>query len=127
MRPLHTQVLSTRTSTAMVGFGSGERPDLIQVSTGDVGPGQYKVPGDCGEYQVDSRKRNDGGIRFAKSGRFENPNIPEEFKEEGRVPGPGTYRIPTTLEKHPMGRFKSPPVVKLSGRTKFGSPFAKWS
>jgi hypothetical protein len=120
------QVLSTRKSQAIVGFGTGTRPPLILVSTADVGPGEYTVPGDCGKPQVDSRRRTDGGIRFSKSGRFENANIPEEFKEEGRVPGPGTYKIPTTLAKHPSGRFKSPPVVKMSGRTKFGSPFAQW-
>ncbi|CAN0033174.1 unnamed protein product, partial [Chrysoparadoxa australica] len=46
------QVLSTKRSYSGVGFGTGNRPPLIMVSTADVGPGDYEVPGDCGTKQV---------------------------------------------------------------------------
>jgi hypothetical protein len=41
------------------------------------------------------------------------------------VPGAGTYKIPSTLFKNPSSAYRSPPVVIMSGREKFGSPFTE--
>lgn len=46
------KVLSTKRSHAGVGFGTGDRPDLLVQSTADVGPGEYSIPGSTGERQV---------------------------------------------------------------------------
>lgn len=35
-----------------MGFGTGNRPDLLVQSTADVGPGEYSIPGSTGERQV---------------------------------------------------------------------------
>ncbi|CAM9425238.1 unnamed protein product, partial [Choristocarpus tenellus] len=46
------QVLSTKRSHNGVGFGTGNRPDLLMQITADVGPGEYSLPGSTGERQV---------------------------------------------------------------------------
>lgn len=48
------KVLSTKRSHNGVGFGTGNRPDLLVQSTADVGPGEYSVPGATGELQARS-------------------------------------------------------------------------
>jgi len=63
------QVLSTNKNHAPVGFGAGERPPLILISTGDVGPGEYtQGPAACNN-QVDSRKKSSGRVTFGTGGR----------------------------------------------------------
>eukprot|EP00752_Nemacystus_decipiens_P001845 g1779.t1 len=64
------QVLSTKRSYAGVGFGTGNRPDMLVQSTADVGPGEYSIPGSTGERQVDSRKCNKSGAKFSKASRM---------------------------------------------------------
>ncbi|CAN0285681.1 unnamed protein product, partial [Ectocarpus sp. 12 AP-2014] len=49
------KVLSTKRSHNGVGFGTGNRPDLLVQSTADVGPGEYSIPGSTGERQVTPR------------------------------------------------------------------------
>ncbi|CAM9757290.1 unnamed protein product, partial [Chrysoparadoxa australica] len=70
--------------------------------------------------QIDSRKRNDGGIRFNKAVRL---GASKGMELEEVAPGAGSYHIPSTMFKNPSSTFRSPPVVKMSGREKFGSPF----
>lgn len=35
-----------------MGFGTGDRPDLLVQSTADVGPGDYMIPGETGKRQA---------------------------------------------------------------------------
>lgn len=61
------KVLSTKKSHNGVGFGTGNRPDLLVQSTAEVGPGEYMVPGATGERQVSLRtKRSREGVYGAK-------------------------------------------------------------
>jgi hypothetical protein len=58
------QPLSTKPNNLPVKFGKGKRPDLILVSTADVGPGEYGCGIGACDAQVDSRKKV--GLREAK-------------------------------------------------------------
>lgn len=53
----HAQVLSTKRSHSGVGFGTGNRPELLVQSTADVGPGEYSIPGATGERQARRNQR----------------------------------------------------------------------
>eukprot|EP00611_Tribonema_gayanum_P019827 TRINITY_DN3512_c0_g1_i1.p1 TRINITY_DN3512_c0_g1~~TRINITY_DN3512_c0_g1_i1.p1 ORF type:complete len:293 (-),score=19.23 TRINITY_DN3512_c0_g1_i1:272-1150(-) len=131
------QVLSTKRSHSGPAFGTGGRPPLISVSTDDIGPGDYEIPGNLGTKQVDSRKTTHQASRFAKpggppkvkkGGHGAHPQTPAESHAEddfAHVPGAGAYNIPSTLVKNPCSMFRSPPVARMSGREKFGSPFVE--
>jgi hypothetical protein len=116
------QVLSTKKNFMPGKFGTGKRPELIQVSTGDVGPGEYGCGiGACDE-QVDSRKKTLSNIRFAHSGREQNPIGSRKVEED--IPGPGHYKLPKGLGGKGSGYiYRCSPQPRLSGREKFGSPF----
>eukprot|EP00903_Cladosiphon_okamuranus_P008057 g7771.t1 len=113
------QVLSTKRSHAGVGFGTGNRPDLMVQSTADVGPGEYSIPGSTGERQVDSRKCNKSGAKFSKA-----PRMGKSGSLEDLAPGPGNYRLPPGIcGRGAASPYPSAPAATLSGREKFGSPF----
>ncbi|CAM9272070.1 unnamed protein product [Discosporangium mesarthrocarpum] len=113
------QVLSTKRSHNGVGFGTGNRPDLLMQSTVDVGPGEYSVPGATGERQIDSRKITRGGIKFSRAQRSGN-----SISQEDEAPGPGNYSLPPGIcGRSSASPYRSAPAATLSGREKFGSPF----
>ncbi|CAM9167508.1 unnamed protein product, partial [Sphacelaria rigidula] len=113
------QVLSTKRSHNGVGFGTGNRPDLLVQSTADVGPGEYTVPGATGERQIDSRKCSNGGAKFSKA-----PRMGKRGSLEDVAPGPGNYRLPPGIcGRGAASPYRSAPAATLSGREKFGSPF----
>ena len=62
---------SSSSTCSAPGSTSSRRADLLK--TDDVGPGSYKHNSACGK-QVDSRKRNCGGIRF---GTADGPSPPK--------------------------------------------------
>lgn len=119
------QVLSTKRNRASMGFGTGERPPLLRVQC-DLGPGEYGVGIAACQKQVDSRKKTSALVKFSKGTRSTAKTKSLMAQDEERsLPGPGTYRLPSGLcgggASYP---FRAAPKPALSGREKFGSPFA---
>lgn len=119
------QVLSTKQNRASMGFGTGERPPLLRVQC-DLGPGEYGVGIAACQKQIDSRKKTSALVKFSKGSRSTSKTKSVIAQDEERsLPGPGTYRLPSGLcgggASYP---FRAAPKPTLSGREKFGSPFA---
>ena len=121
---LGKQVLSTKPSSSTLTFGRSKRPPLLLTSS-DVGPGEYKANIDSCEKQLDSRKRTAPRVKFGTSqrkgpGQSFNPKNPNMIS-----PGPGDYQLGGSVSSSTRGTiYRSTPAPTLSGRTKFGSPFA---
>lgn len=85
-----------------------------------VGPGEY----DCGvpacEKQLESHKKTQHGTKFGKGER--DPYKPSVL--DVAPPGPGCYKLPSGLCGKGKGYpYRAAPIVSMSGRNKFGSPF----
>ena len=116
------QVLSTKRNFMPGKFGKGKRPDLIAVSTGDVGPGEYGAGIGACQVQVDSRKKSTAGCLFAHTGRESAAIGARTVTDE--IPGPGHYQLPKGVGGSGSGyAYRCSPMPRLSGREKFGSPF----
>ena len=116
------QALSTKPNFLPAKFGKGKRPDLILVSTADVGPGEYGCGIGACDNQVDSRKRTFGNMKFSCSGRDQAP-IGSRMVTDN-IPGPGHYKLPQGLGGKGSGYvYRCSPQPRMSGREKFGSPF----
>ena len=116
------QPLSTKPNFLPSKFGKGTRPDLILVSTGNVGPGEYGAGIGACDNQVDSRKRTFGNMRFSQSGR-DRPPIGAKSMNAG-IPGPGHYKLQKGMGGRGSGyTYRCSPQSGMSGREKFGSPF----
>jgi hypothetical protein len=118
------QPLSTKPNFMPGKFGKGKRPDLIMVSTADVGPGEYGCGIGACDTQVDSRKRTFGNMKFSQSGRDQAPVGTKSASWAGSIPGPGQYKLQKGLGGKGSGYvYRCSPQPRLSGREKFGSPF----
>jgi hypothetical protein len=117
------QVLSTKPGAVVPGFGKAARPSMVPPGTTEVGPGEYGAPRAACEPQVDSRRVTCGSIKFGngyrRGGVAERPDLREPS------PGPGAYTLPGGVATRAKGSpYRDSPSATLSGRTKFGSPFA---
>jgi hypothetical protein len=117
------QVLSTKKSTEGTDFGRGDRPPLLQMSTADVGPGEYGCGIAACTKQVDSRKSTCSMPKFG-TGTRNQAAIGARMANDD-IPGPGNYMLPPALAGSGTAAypFKSAPKPSMSGREKFGSPF----
>jgi hypothetical protein len=96
--------------------------NFIQVSTGEVGPGEYGCGIGACQVQIDSRKKSTAGCLFAHTGR-EQAAIGARLVTED-IPGPGQYQLPRGIGGSGSGyAYRCSPMPRLSGREKFGSPF----
>mmetsp|Transcript_859 Transcript_859/g.2287 ORF Transcript_859/g.2287 Transcript_859/m.2287 type:complete len:273 (-) Transcript_859:112-930(-) len=118
------QPLSTRTSKPAASFGKGSRPELLQQSTADVGPGEYGTGISACFKQVDSRKRTCSSLKFGTGTRVPKASS-KERRAIDRQPGPGQYKLPSGLcgggSAYP---YRSSPKASMSGRENFMSPFS---
>jgi len=118
------QVLSTKRNNLKPSFGSGSRPPLLMVSS-EVGPGQYKAGPESTGSQLDSRKRTGPRVKFGTGGRHKAPIGSRDPAADADAPGPGEYQLAPALGgSGPTYIYKAAPRCSLSGRNKFGSPFA---
>lgn len=123
LQSMGKQVLSTKTKNPEIPFGKAERSSLVKSGASDIGPADYKPPPAACEKQIDSRKLNNGSIKFGEgyrpnSDRLKKPNLVEPS------PGPGSYKLPGGIATKAKGTpYRSSPAAILSGRTKFGSPW----
>ena len=122
------QVESTKPNLGRAFFGSSTRPPL-SFSDGDVGPGHYEGAQSIG-VQSDSRKRSEGRATLKGVGRDKAAIGAKMSHDKG--PGPQAYtvqsgiNVTTSTKRASFAYGKASPAMGLSGRTKFGDPFAKW-
>lgn len=121
---LGNQPLSTKTKSREVAFPKAERPSLVQHGTTEIGPGEYGAPPAACEEQIDSRKPTCATLKFG-GGYVKNKNKLSKADLSEPSPGPGSYQLPGGVATKSRGSpYRSSPAATLSGRNKFGSPFA---
>ena len=95
-----------------------------------TGPGEYEYDDGMGN-QVDSRRPTNPRPTMKGVGRDKAPIGAKMAHEEG--PGPQQYKVQSglatfenraQLSAYTYGR--AAPSARMSSRTKFGDPFAKW-
>jgi hypothetical protein len=124
MQSMGKQVLSTKPGAMDMSFPKAARPSLVPVGTTKIGPGEYRGANVAAcEPQLDSRKATCASLRFGngykKGGKDKKPDLSEP------APGPGSYKMPGSISTQLKGTpFRNAPKISLSGRHKFGSPFA---
>lgn len=123
------QVESKKPSQANAVFGTSVRKPLLQTGA-ETGPGEYEYCDGIGE-QLDSRFRSASRPTMRGVGRDKAPIGSKMVHDDG--PGPQQYKLPSgttaTISQQKRSAYaygKAAPSTKLSGRTKFGDPFAKW-
>lgn len=118
---LSETLLSTQENPRRVKFGTGKRPPLLQTSTADVGPGQYKVKATSVGKQVTSTLPNTAAYSFSVVGR-KKAAIGARMNHD-QVPGPGSYKLKPAVGRQVISNLRSAPRCSMSGRNKFGSHF----
>ena len=94
----------------------GERYWRDSAINSGPGPGAYKLPQAAGK-QIESHKRSQTGVAFAKSLRPTN-------KVEVDGVGPGEYALPTTIGKQTLSTVRSQPVIQF-GKDKQRPDYSK--
>ena len=91
LQSMGKQVLSTKTQSAVVGFGKAERGSLVPPGISEIGPAEYKpAPAAC-EIQVDSRKPTCATIKFGDGYRSGGN---DRDKHDLSEPAPGYDEFP---------------------------------
>jgi hypothetical protein len=123
------QVESKKSSQGFATFGTSKRRPLLEGGA-ETGPGDYNYDDGLGE-QLDSRKKSSARPTMRGVGRDKPPIGSKMDTADG--PGPQHYKLPSgttaTISQQSRSAYafgKAAPSTKLSGRTKFGDPFAKW-
>merc|ERR1711916_241868 len=117
------QLLSTNKTEKIVGFSKAERGGMVPPGTSDIGPGHYARPPAACAIQVESTKSTCGSVKFGTGYKKDGGGKKLNLKEPS--PGPGAYRVMGGLGQTTAGfAYKQAPAATMSGRTKFGSPFA---
>lgn len=123
------QVESHKTTEGFATFGTSVRKPLVP-SGADAGPGEYEYDDGMGD-QLESRRRSAPRPTMKGVGRDKAPIGSRLNTDQG--PGPQQYTLqsantacinPRQRSAYAYGR--TAPNVRMSGRTKFGDPFAKW-
>mmetsp|Transcript_52421 Transcript_52421/g.90047 ORF Transcript_52421/g.90047 Transcript_52421/m.90047 type:complete len:247 (+) Transcript_52421:172-912(+) len=123
------QVESKKSTQGFAVFGNSKRKPL-QEGGSETGPGEYEYDDGIGD-QVDSRRVSAPRPTMKGVGRDKAPIGSKMGHDQG--PGPQQYVLQSattatigqqTRSAYAYGR--AAPSVKMSGRTKFGDPFAKW-
>jgi Sperm-tail PG-rich repeat len=121
LQSMGKQKVSTKTDAPIVLFAKAERPSLVPTGMTSIGPAEYEPSPAACEPQIDSRKPTAPNIKFGtgyKKAAARKPNLQEPS------PGPGSYNIPGSIATHSKGTpWTNAPVVSISGRNKFGSPW----
>ena len=84
----------------------GERYWRDSAINSGPGPGAYKLPQAAGK-QIESHKRSETGVAFAKSVRPAN-----KLEKDGV--GPGDYVLPATIGRQSLSTVRSQPVIQFS-------------
>ena len=123
------QVESRKTTEGFATFGSSVRKSLDPGGS-DAGPGEYEYRDGMGD-QMDSRFKSAARLTMKGVGRDKAPIGSRLNTDQG--PGPQQYVLQSantacikTMTRSAYAYGKTAPNVRMSGRTKFGDPFAKW-
>jgi len=123
------QVETHKATEGFATFGTSVRKPL-QEGGADAGPGEYEYCDGLGE-QVDSRFFSAPRPTMKGVGRDKAPIGTKMSHDKG--PGPQQYVLQSANTANISQQARSAysygrtaPNVKMSGRTKFGDPFAKW-
>jgi len=103
--------LSTKKNGGQVKFGTGKRPELMQTSTADVGPGQYKDANGSVGKQNESTRKNAASFSFSAVGRKKAP-IGARMNHD-RVPGPGHYKLKSAVGTQIVSTLPNAPNLTL--------------
>jgi len=123
------QVETKKPQAPFAHFGTSVRKPLIEGGA-DAGPGEYEYDDGLGN-MIDSRKKSAPRPTMKGVGRDKAAIGARMAHDDG--PAPNEYVLQSantaTISSKARSAYaygKAAPSVKMSGRTKFGDPFAKW-
>jgi len=124
------QVETRKEQAPFTHFGTSVRKPLIEGGA-DAGPGEYGYEDGLGD-MIDSRKKSSSRPTMKGVGR-DKAAIGSRMAHTDDGPGPNEYHLQSantaTISSKARSAYaygRAAPSVKMSGRTKFGDPFAKW-